>query len=94
MSAQPITPAEINRRNSELWEKETPETMRLLQTDGLLECAMADLEEDAARPLSLGQHKSLEIAVRDSNLRLLKYQPLIARDTRREQARLAGSARA
>ena len=69
MSAQPISPAEINRRNSEFWGKETPEAMRLLQMDGLLEGAMAELEEDAERPLSLAQHRGLEKAVRDFNRR-------------------------
>ena len=93
MSAQPITPAEINRRNSEFWGKETPETMRLLQMDGWLEGAMAELEEDAERPLSLAQHRGLEKAVRDFNRRLLLYQPLIARGIRSEQARVAGSAK-
>ena len=28
MSAQPITPAEINRRNSEFWGREGPEVVR------------------------------------------------------------------
>ena len=93
MSAQPISPAEINRRNSEFWGKETPEAMRLLQMDGLLEGAMAELEEDAERFLSLAQHRGLEKAVRDFNRRLPLYQPLIARGIRSEQARVAGSAK-
>ena len=80
MSAQPITPAEINRRNSEFWEKEGREMVRRGADGTLLKHALMDIQSEQRRGVPVHNQKILEEALQDAEARRQDLEPDIRRD--------------
>ena len=93
MSAQPITPAEINRRNSEFWGREGPEVVRRGANGTLLKHALMDMQSELRRGFPVYNQKILEEALQDAEARKRDFEPEIQSEIRRKQASIAGSAK-